>query len=140
MACSPLWIKWTNILRLHSSTYPRRILKLLHTILCYPMHGSYNNEVFLSFILLKIHLRTPRHLYLICFLFNHNVCMPEMTLRTFSFRPDDIQAPFKKIFEILTFVMLPIPSYECFEFREEFPDRVQVGRVRWHVQQLDTSI
>jgi hypothetical protein len=47
-----------------------------------------------------------------------------MTFRTFSIHPDDIQTPFKKIFENLTCVMLPIPSYECFEFREEFLDRV----------------
>jgi hypothetical protein len=46
--------------------------------------------------------------------------MPEVTFCTFSSRPDNIQTPFKKIPEILTYMMLPIPSYECFEFREEF--------------------
>jgi hypothetical protein len=48
--------------------------------------------------------------------------------------PNDIQTPFKEILEALTHVMLPIPSYECFEFREEFLDRVQVRRIWWQVQ------
>jgi hypothetical protein len=44
--------------------------------------------------------------------------MPEMTFRTFSFRTDDIQTPFKKILEILICAMLPIPYFEYFEFRD----------------------
>ncbi|KAI9148660.1 hypothetical protein HJFPF1_10701 [Paramyrothecium foliicola] len=66
--------------------------------------------------------------------------MEEMTFCTLPLRPNLINAPFEKSGEGETFGLLFVPffSHELFDFAKMLLNWVQVGRVRWKEEKLNT--